>query len=77
MDKTKLTHQLFIGKVSEIIGHEKTIELLREAKTAIDTIEPHLPLVDISGQVCDHDWIKKYYKDGDYAWKCINCSEIK
>jgi hypothetical protein len=46
MDKQKLIHQLFIGKVSEIIGQEKAIELLREAKTAIETTEPQLPLGD-------------------------------
>ena len=28
--KEKLKHQLFIGKVMEIIGDEKTIKLLRE-----------------------------------------------
>tara|TARA_R110000803_G_scaffold76454_3_gene141099 strand:+ start:103 stop:237 length:135 start_codon:yes stop_codon:yes gene_type:complete len=31
----KLIHQLFIGKVSDVIGFEKTIELLRESKKAI------------------------------------------
>jgi hypothetical protein len=34
--REKLKYQLFIGKVSEIIGYEKTIELLRESKKAID-----------------------------------------
>jgi len=29
-NKEKLIKQLFIGKVSEIIGNEKTIELLKE-----------------------------------------------
>jgi hypothetical protein len=28
--KEKIKHQLFIGKVSEIIGFEKTVQLLRE-----------------------------------------------
>jgi hypothetical protein len=28
----KLTQQLFIGKVSEIIGFSKTVELLKECK---------------------------------------------
>jgi len=54
MDKQKLIHQLFIGKVVEIIGQEKAIELLREAKTAIESIEPQLPLGDVSGSLqCD------------------------
>lgn len=36
--KNKLEKQLFIGKVSEIIGFEKTVELLKEAKQEINTI---------------------------------------
>jgi len=42
MDKQKLIHQLFIGKVTEILGNEKTTELLREAKIAIESVEPQL-----------------------------------
>jgi hypothetical protein len=34
----KLEKQLFIGKVSEIIGFDKTLELLRESKQAIEEI---------------------------------------
>jgi hypothetical protein len=36
--KEKLVHQLFVGKVSEIIGFDKTVELLKEAKEAINNI---------------------------------------
>ncbi len=36
MDKDKLVHQLFIGKVSDVIGNEKTRTLLKEAKEAFD-----------------------------------------
>jgi hypothetical protein len=36
--KQKLEKQLFIGKVSEIIGFDKTVELLRESKQAIEKI---------------------------------------
>jgi hypothetical protein len=36
--KQKLEKQLFIGKVSEIIGFDKTVELLRESKQAIEEI---------------------------------------
>jgi hypothetical protein len=36
--KQKLEKQLFIGKVSEIIGFDKTVELLRESKQAIKEI---------------------------------------
>ena len=33
--KEKLTRQLFIGKVVEIIGFEKTLELLKESEKTI------------------------------------------
>ncbi len=33
--KEKLKHQLFIGKVSEIIGAEKTVELLKQVNEGI------------------------------------------
>jgi hypothetical protein len=34
--KEKLTRQLFIGKVVEIIGFEKTLELLKESEKTIN-----------------------------------------
>jgi hypothetical protein len=37
-NKNKLEKQLFIGKVSEIIGFEKTVELLKEAKQEIEQL---------------------------------------
>ena len=36
--KNKLENQIFFGKVSEIIGFEKTVELLKESKQAIQEI---------------------------------------
>ena len=33
--KEKLKHQLFIGKVIDIIGFDKTLELLRECNNTI------------------------------------------
>jgi hypothetical protein len=33
--KEKLKHQLFIGKVSDIIGFDKTLELLKECNNTI------------------------------------------
>lgn len=36
MDREKLIKQLFVGKITEIIGTEKTTELLKEATIAID-----------------------------------------
>ena len=37
--ETKLIYQLFIGKVSDELGFEKTIELLKESKKQIKDIE--------------------------------------
>lgn len=37
-NKNKLEKQLFIGKISEIIGFEKTVELLKEAKQEMQEI---------------------------------------
>ena len=34
MNREKLIHQLFIGKVADILGVEKTSQLLQEAKDA-------------------------------------------
>lgn len=34
--KERLTRQLFIGKVAEIIGFEKTVELLKESEKTIN-----------------------------------------
>jgi len=36
MDRQKLIKQLFVAKVSDIIGFEKAIELLKESTVAID-----------------------------------------
>lgn len=33
--KEKLKHQLFIGKVTEILGFDKTVELLKECNNEI------------------------------------------
>ena len=33
--KEKLKHQLFIGKVSEILGFDKTVELLKQCNDEI------------------------------------------
>lgn len=78
MDKQKLTHQLFIGKVAEIIGQEKTTELLREAKTAIDAIEPHLPLGDVSGRSeqlpCDN--CANWKQGSDPRNYCMECNRM-
>ena len=36
--KDKLIHQLFIGKVAEIIGYDKTLFLLQEATKEISKL---------------------------------------
>jgi hypothetical protein len=42
MEKEKLIRQLFIGKVSDIIGINKTYELLKEAKNDLEYINKPL-----------------------------------
>lgn len=37
-NKEKLVRQLFVGKVSEIIGFDKTVELLKESTNAINKL---------------------------------------
>lgn len=37
--RAKLLRQLLIGKVSDIIGVEKTLELLKECKIEIDKLK--------------------------------------
>ena len=46
MKNERLMYQLFIGKVSEVIGVEKTMQLLKEAKDAFNKPEPPPPPVD-------------------------------
>lgn len=38
MERDKLIHELFIGKVVGVIGLNKTIELLKESKYTIDNV---------------------------------------
>lgn len=38
MNNQKLIHQLFIGKVADVLGMVKTAELLKEAKELFDVI---------------------------------------
>lgn len=39
IDRDKAVRQLFIGKIAEIIGYEKTIELLRQANNEVDNLK--------------------------------------
>jgi len=54
MDRQKLIHQLFIGKVADVLGIEKTTELLKEAKEAFA-----IPVVSIE--------LKGYFKKGEFV----------
>ena len=73
MEKLKLVHQLFIGKVADEIGMERTTELLKQAKEAFA-----IPVVvqqreqlfcGVEGGVCP-------YEESDHKCraehKCIN-----
>lgn len=46
MDREKLIKQLLVGKVADIIGNEKAIQLLKEATVAVDDciLNPSLQL---------------------------------
>ena len=39
MNTEKIAYQLFIGKVSEILGFDKTTQLLKEAKAEIEPLK--------------------------------------
>jgi hypothetical protein len=39
MNKERLINQLFIGKVSYILGFEKTMKLLKEANEVINSLD--------------------------------------
>lgn len=59
MDKDKLIHQLFIGKVSEVIGFDKTTELLKESIEAInETYQKNEQTESSSPAQSMFDWMK-------------------
>ena len=49
MNKEKLIHELFIGKVADRIGMDETSKLLKQAKDAINAMDEgqKLPLHDV------------------------------
>ena len=59
MDKLKLIHQLFIGKVADEIGNNRAQELLEESKNAINSfpkpscVKPCSPSDWYEGGKCD------------------------
>lgn len=73
MDREKLIKQLFVGKVTEIIGTEKTTELLKEATIAIDGMLKSRK-ADVSG-MCEHPWAS-VMGDGEMKpAKCLKCGK--
>ena len=71
MDREKLIKQLVVGKVAEIIGTEKTIELLKEATIAIDKMLKSRK-ADVSGE-CEHPYwsvVTKCFGEINYCTKC-------
>jgi hypothetical protein len=80
MNTEKLVHQLFIGKVADILGIDKTTELLKEAKTAIEPLTEgqKLPISGVVGSeertelVCP-DCNSKEIRNTDYGKQCSKC----
>ncbi len=73
MDREKLIKQLFVGKVSEIIGTEKTTELLKEATVAIDEMLKSRK-ADVSG-MCEHPWASVIGGGEMKPAKCLKCGK--
>lgn len=75
MENLKLVHQLFIGKVADEIGMERTIKLLSEAKEEFATPT----VVGLSKQlVCPHCKGKGEYVDTHperYSLKTCQCQK--
>lgn len=74
MDREKLIKQLFVGKVTETIGIEKTASLLREATIAIDEMlksrkaeQVQLNMHNVSGSLpfVYNEKIKQFIHHGD------------
>lgn len=63
-NREKLVNQLFIGKVSEIIGIAKTAELLKEANDALPK--------------CEHDEKDPEAKAGNefIGYYCKKCDDV-
>ena len=64
-NREKLVRELFIGKVPEILGFEKTLELLRESNDAF--------------KKCEHNEEKdaKAYANEEFiGYYCKKCDEV-
>ncbi|MFN5417289.1 MAG: hypothetical protein ACK5B9_09555 [Flavobacteriia bacterium] len=71
MDREKLIKQLFIGKVADIIGNQKTTELLKESTFVIDEMIKSRK-ADVIKSVCDNEW---HEMDLAVHGKCGVCKE--
>lgn len=69
MEKEKLIRQLFIGKVSDIIGINKTYELLKEAKNDLESIKETNNKPEIETFLNFLTWAKQ--ADLDYSDKIL------
>ena len=67
---------------------EKYIKRLKNLQSMYDIGQPQhntfgiaineakeMLIKDIS--ICQHNWVKKFYKDGDYSLICKKCKEIR
>jgi hypothetical protein len=83
MNTEKLIRQLFVGKVAEIIGMEKTLELLKEATDAIEGAAKSKQ-ADVSGNealrvaVCSESHVRTPDMLPKHAcsYRCDVCGEL-
>jgi phage gp36-like protein len=73
MDREKLIKQLFVGKVAEIIGTEKTTELLKDATVVIDEMLKSRK-ADVSG-MCEHPFSSVMSKCNGEINHCLKCGK--
>ncbi len=71
LERDKMIHHLFIGKVCEKLGFDKTLELLKESTAVVDEMLG-LRKADVSGSVCNN-----FEQDDTYraAMICKNCGK--
>lgn len=69
MDRQKLITQLFIGKVSDVLGVDKTMQLLKEAK---DEFIKHDIVQVKPKKVCKGSWLI-----GNNCKTCKKCLDTK
>lgn len=69
MEREKLIHQLFIGKVADIIGMDKTTELLKEV---YDDVKLHQPTVIGTLPLCNSCGKGKSF---DINYNCFDCGK--